>query len=354
MRVDIKGPVINDGDQWIYDYFGIPAVSPGKVLNSIEQAIKNNHKELQVVINSGGGSVFSASEIYTALKSFGGTVNVEIVGVAASAASVIAMAGTSVVMSPTAQMMIHNAANGAHGDYQVMDDNSEFLKNVNASIINSYTAKTGKSSDELKAMMDKTTWMTAQQAKEHGFIDAIMFEKEVDAVADLGINSVIPQEVIDKVRQQMAKDPAANVVNQANSLVNKNKDNGGNDVMDLKTLQNEHPELFEQVKNMGYADGVKAENSRIKAIEDIAVPGNEALVNNAKYENPIPAAQFAINALKAQKEQAQNQLINMQKDAAPLNDIPGSNAPVQSNPMDEVEKEAEALANIFAKGGKPQ
>lgn len=108
MRVDIKGPVINDGDQWIYDYFGIPAVSPGKVLNLIDQAIKNGHKELQVVINSGGGSVFSASEIYTTLKSFGGTVNVEIVGVAASAASVIAMAGTNVSMSPTAQMMIHN------------------------------------------------------------------------------------------------------------------------------------------------------------------------------------------------------------------------------------------------------
>jgi len=179
-----------------------------------------------------------------------------------------------------------------------------------------------------------------------------MFEKEVDAVADLGIISVIPQEVIDKVRQQMARDPAANVVNQANNLINENKDNGGNDVMDLKTLQNEHPELFEQVKNMGYAEGVKAENSRIKAIEDIAVPGNEALVNNAKYEKPIPAAQFAINALKAQKEQAQNQLINMQKDAEPLNKIPGSNAPVQSDPMDEVEKEAEALANIFAKGGK--
>lgn len=352
MRVDIKGPVINDGDQWIYDYFGIPAVSPGKVLNSIDQAIKNNHKELQVVINSGGGSVFSASEIYTALKSFIGTVNVEIVGVAASAASVIAMAGTSVVMSPTAQMMIHNAANGAHGDYQVMDDNSEFLKNVNASIINSYTAKTGKSSDELKAMMDKTTWMTAQQAKEHGFIDAIMFEKEVDAVADLGINSVIPQEVIDKVRQQMAKDPAANVVNQANNLINENKDNGGNDVMDLKTLQNEHPDLFEQVKNMGYEEGVEAENSRIKEIEDIAVPGNETLVNDAKYKDRIPAAQFAINALKAQKEQAQNQLNNMKKDAAPLNDIPGSNASVLPDPKDEMNKEAEALGNIFAKGGE--
>ncbi|EON70408.1 head maturation protease, ClpP-related [Lysinibacillus sphaericus] len=354
MRVEIKGPVINDGDQWIYDYFGIPAVSPGKVLNSIDQAIKNGQKELQVVINSGGGSVFSASEIYTALKSFDGTVNVEIVGVAASAASVIAMAGTNVVMSPTAQMMIHNASNGAHGDYQVMDDNSEFLKNVNASIINSYTAKTGKSSDELKIMMDKTTWMTAQQAKEHGFIDAIMFEKEVGAVADLGINSVIPQEVIDKVRQQMAKDPAVNVVNQANNLINKNKnkDNGGNDVMDLQTLQNEHPELFEQVKNMGYEEGVEAENSRIKEIEDIAVPGNEALVTDAKYKNRIPAAQFAINALKAQKEQAQNQLTNMKKDAAPLNDIPGSAAPVSPDPKDEMDKEAEALGNIFVKGGE--
>ena len=121
--------------------------------------------------------------------------------------------------------------------------------------------------------------------------------------------------------------------------------------MDLQTLQNEHPELFNQVKNMGYADGVKAENARIKSIEEIAIPGNDALVNDAKYVNPVPAATFAINSLKAQKEQSQQQLQNMKTDAAPAAAVPGSAAPVVDNEADAIEKEAQALADIF-KGGE--
>ncbi|MGE7945504.1 head maturation protease, ClpP-related [Lysinibacillus sp. NPDC093688] len=209
MNINIRGPIISDSEQQIYDYFNIPATSPGIINKQLESAKKTKSTKVNVLINSGGGSVFSASEIYTALKSFPGEVIVQIVGVAASAASVIAMAGSHVEMSPTAQLMIHNASVSVHGDYREMDHTSEFLKNINKSIMNAYTAKTGLSEAKLKAMMDKETWMNAQKAKELGFIDTIMFEQEIGAVASFDIplltNGVLPQAVIDKMRQKLAQ-----------------------------------------------------------------------------------------------------------------------------------------------------
>lgn len=228
MKIDIKGPIINDSDQVVYDYFQMPATSPMKIANLLENATKGNEKEVTVSINSGGGTVFAASEIYTELRNFKGSVNVQIVGVAASAASVIAMAGNRVEMSPTAQMMIHNGAMQAQGDYRAMDKASAFLKNTDSTIMNAYQFKTGKSKEELKAMMDKETWMTAQQAKKHGFIDNIMFEKEAGATAsterpDL-INGILPQTVIDKVRSDLLHDSKIfpNTVSAANAGTNEN------------------------------------------------------------------------------------------------------------------------------------
>lgn len=209
MNIHIRGPIISDSEQPIYDYFDIPATSPGVINQQLETAKKAKSSTLTVLINSGGGSVFCASEIYTALKSFAGEVTIQIVGVAASAASVIAMAGRRVEMSPTAQLMIHNASVSVQGDYRTMNHTSEFLQNINKSIMNAYTVKTGLSETKLKAMMDKETWMNAQKAKELGFIDAIMFEQEIAAVASFDMplltNGVLPQAVIDKMRQELAQ-----------------------------------------------------------------------------------------------------------------------------------------------------
>ncbi|QQP11355.1 Clp protease ClpP [Lysinibacillus agricola] len=208
MNINIRGPIISDSEQQIYDYFNIPATSPGVINKQLETAKKTRSTKVNVLINSGGGSVFSASEIYTALKSFSGEVVVQIVGVAASAASVIAMAGSHVEMSPTAQLMIHNASVSVHGDYREMDHTSEFLKNINKSIMNAYTAKTGLNEAKLKSMMDKTTWMNAHQALELRFIDSVMFENEQSATASINIphlvNGVLPPEVIEKMRNQLS------------------------------------------------------------------------------------------------------------------------------------------------------
>lgn len=205
-KVNVKGPIVSDSDAWVYKYFGIEATYPRLVDQAIEKA---NGEDLEVVINSGGGSVFAGSEIYTALKSYSGNVVVKVVGLAASAASVIAMAGKKVMMSPTAQMMIHNVSTYASGDYRDMEHTAEILKNANNTIANAYRIKSGKSQEELLAMMDSETWMTAQKAKELGLIDEIMFEDNVQLVASaVGYSGLLPPEVINTMRNKLQSERA--------------------------------------------------------------------------------------------------------------------------------------------------
>ena len=135
---------------------------------------------MEVDINSGGGEVFAGSEIYSALRAYslnGGHVTVNIVGLAASAASVIAMAGDVVRITPVGQIMIHNASiYGANGDYRDMNHMSGVLKNVNQTLANAYRLKTGKTEAELLSMLDDETWLTPEQALLHGFVDEILFD----------------------------------------------------------------------------------------------------------------------------------------------------------------------------------
>lgn len=207
-KVNVKGPIVSSEESWIYDWFGIENTSPKSVNKAIEEA---NGDELEVEINSGGGSVFAGSEIYTALRSYQGNVTVKIVGLAASAASVIAMAGKKVVMSPTAQMMIHNVSSIVSGDYRDMEHTAEILKNANETIANSYRLKSGMSQEELLAMMDKETWMTADKAKEYGLIDEVMFENQIQLVASTGYSGLLPNEVINKMRNKLQNENAVKV-----------------------------------------------------------------------------------------------------------------------------------------------
>jgi len=202
-KINIKGPIVGNSEVWIYEWFGIEATSPNSVSKVIDEA---NGEDLEVEINSGGGSVFAGSEIYTILKDYKGHVTVKIVGLAASAASVIAMAGNKVMMSPTAQMMIHNVSTYTSGDYRDMEHSAEVLKSANNTIANAYRLKTGKTQEELLKLMDNETWMTAQKAKELGFIDEIMFDEEQQLIANHGYSGLLPPEVINKMRN-MLKNP---------------------------------------------------------------------------------------------------------------------------------------------------
>ena len=131
---------------------------------------------ITVWINSPGGDVFAAAQIYNMLRDYKGSVTVKIDGLAASAASVIAMAGDTVCVSPLAMMMIHNPATLAMGEAKDMQKAIAMLSEVKESIINAYETKTGLSRAKLSHMMDDETWFNAKKAVELGFADKILFE----------------------------------------------------------------------------------------------------------------------------------------------------------------------------------
>ena len=134
--------------------------------------------DITVWICSPGGNVFAAAEIYTMLREYPGTVTVKIDSIAASAASVVAMAGDRVLMSPTGMLMIHDPSTIAMGNSEDMRKAIDVLNEVKESIINAYTAKTGLSHARIANLMSNETWMNAKKAVELGFADGILFEDD--------------------------------------------------------------------------------------------------------------------------------------------------------------------------------
>ena len=173
-EIGIRGCIVEDSDKWIYDWFGETSVCPEDVRKVLSEA---RGQPVNVLVNSYGGSVFAGSEIYTNLMAYTGEVNIRIDGLAASAASVVAMGGRC-AMSPTSQMMIHNVSTSVAGDYRDMDKTSETLRIANQTIASAYSIKSGMALDEALAMMDEETWMTAQEAKDKGLIDEVLFIDE--------------------------------------------------------------------------------------------------------------------------------------------------------------------------------
>ena len=135
--------------------------------------------DITVWINSPGGDCVAAAQIYNMLMDYRGSVTVKIDGIAASAASVIAMAGTKVLVSPVSMLMIHNPATMAMGDAAEMQKAIAMLDEVKESIINAYEIKTGMSRAKLSHLMDAETWMDAHTAVDMGFADEIMTRPEV-------------------------------------------------------------------------------------------------------------------------------------------------------------------------------
>lgn len=189
-RINLKGPLISNNSQEVYDYYGMEAASA----KSIIEQLPEDNSDIVLEVNSNGGLVTVGSEIYTALRNYKGKVTAEITGMAASAASVAVMGADKVVMSPTAQMMVHKALfNWVSGNSDDLDKASNALKSSDKAIVNAYVAKTGLSEDEIMDLMRNETFMSAQDAVEKGFADEVM---SFEAVASID-NSMLPQAVID-------------------------------------------------------------------------------------------------------------------------------------------------------------
>ncbi len=182
-------------------------VSPKEFKNELEAGTG----DITVWINSPGGDFFAASQIYTMLKEYGGQVQVNIDGIAASAAAVIAMAGDMVCMSPTALLMIHNPATFVWGEETDMQKGMEMLSEVKEAIINAFEKKTGLTRKEISKMMDAETWFSAGRAVELKFADEILYSEPPPQVTDFMFDRVT---VVNALMQKLPGKKKAQVVNK--------------------------------------------------------------------------------------------------------------------------------------------
>ena len=271
---------------------------------------KVTSNDITVRINSGGGSVFAGFAMYNSLKQHKANVTVRIDGLAASAASIIAMAGDKIIMPTGSLMMIHNSWTLASGNAEGLRDVAEVLSKVDESMLNVYKAKTGLDEATIKDLMDKESWMTPLEAKELGFVTDI---EDIKIAASLDGKNLVFGSVkfdYDKLPKNGLKiDIGASVVeantNQKKEIQMKFEDVKAQFANELKALTDE-----------AYANGVKAENQRLKEIDDLEVSGHKNLVVAAKYgETTVNAGILAMNVLKADKEAKAKLMANIQADA---------------------------------------
>ena len=196
--IDIKGPIITNDDKWIYDWFGVASCCPADIRSQLDEMAVD--EGVQVVINSSGGDIFAASEIYDMLAESKATIKVIF---AASAASYIACACTSEIV-PTGMLMIHNVSNYAAGDYNDMAHESGVLLKASKAVATAYRLKTGMTEDELIGLMDNETWFTADEAVEKGFIDKVAeyAEKPKEVKLAASLNGLIPDTIIKQMRDE--------------------------------------------------------------------------------------------------------------------------------------------------------
>lgn len=173
-KINIRGVMIPNDYKWYYDWFGADSTCPADV-QKVMDAFQNGD-EIEVYINSPGGVIDVGSEIYTLLRGSRDHVKIYITGEACSAASIVAMAGYC-EMAPTALMMVHCVSTKTSGNHSDMEHTAEVLRTADQALCTAYMEKTGMTEADVLAMMEAETWLTAQQAKERGMIDAVMFEE---------------------------------------------------------------------------------------------------------------------------------------------------------------------------------
>ena len=186
--------------KWFYDWFEEDSTCPRDVQKVLDAVAEGD--EIEVYINSPGGVIDVGSEIYTLLRGQN-NVKIYITGEACSAASIVAMAGYC-EMSPTALMMVHCVSSGVRGNHSAMEHMAEVLRTADRALCTAYVAKTGMSETEALELMEHETWLTAEQAKELGLIDAIMFEESEIMPLVAGPLFALPgKEQMEKVKKMM-------------------------------------------------------------------------------------------------------------------------------------------------------
>lgn len=201
-EIQIKGDIVVNEYQEFYDWFGWECTCPKSVQEIIDATPEN--ELIDVYINSPGGHVTAGQEIYSLLRQDKRT-RIHIQGMACSSASIIAMAGHS-DMSPVAMLMVHNVSGGASGDFHEMEKAQRELKSMNEALAGAYAEKTGMDMQKLLSLMDRETWLTANQCVEMGFVDEI----DKPAQTNMYVNAYesglrMTDEMLTKAKSEMAK-----------------------------------------------------------------------------------------------------------------------------------------------------
>ncbi len=369
-RIAIKGVIIKNEYKWAYDWFGWDATCPNDIISVLDEV--NGSDDIIIDMNSPGGSVIPAHEIYTAIASYDGNIEIHVVGMAGSAASEILTACKSLI-SPVASVMIHNCATDASGDYRDMDSTSQMLQTINQGIRNAYKAKTGLSDEKLIELMDKTTWMSAQDALEYGFVDGIMtFDKGKEPTASVTnmsdnntlssfttpkyltaediskLQSIISQNDIRNLNNGNIKPalPPSSTAEQLACVLDNNTQKGGNN-MTLDELLKEHPEVKDEVETLKVTakqEGVTEERGRLQAIDNIAASVPKDMLDKAKYTEVMNASELALKLVSETAASGQNYFDSALKDS-----IASGAASVKIPPADSEADAEDALINFAVK-----
>ncbi|MDU5395734.1 MAG: Clp protease ClpP [Negativicoccus succinicivorans] len=293
--------------------------------------------EINFHVNSVGGSVWDGIAIYNVMKKMPNKKNVIVEGLAASIASIIALAGDTVHMATGSMIMIHNAWTFAAGTAEELEKQADVLAKVNASLMDIYEKETGMDRSKIEDLMTAETWMDAAEAIEMGFADSM--DETLEVAAKLNDGRLVVNGIGFK----------------ANALKNlpMNKYTGEEEkVMDIDTLKAEHADLYNEIVEQARAEGAKQERERIQQLDAIKRAGAEEIVNRAKYETFETANEVALEILNSLPETKTKTVTDLTKDAEVLNDVDaGSSVPQNKRTEEERMKGMimDAVRNHFKK-----
>lgn len=280
--------------------------------------------EIVVRINSGGGDVFAANAIYTRLKDNPAKITVKIDGWAASAATIVAMAGDVIEIPGNGVFMVHDPKMGVLGYYSEADfvKLSDELKVIKQSIVNGYALKTGKDAEEIAAIMAAETWYDGKQAVDAGFCDKLMFEEAettVENTSKIVVNSVpldlsrfpdMPISLLNRLTAHTSGGFSNTPTNQ-NTEKERKKMPENKEIKTVADLKAAFPDLVKQIED----SATNAERARIQDIEGVALAGFENIVNEAKFTKPVAAGDVAKAIVAEQKKQGATYITNRDDDA---------------------------------------
>lgn len=348
-------------------------VSPEEFLEDLAQ-IKDKSK-ITVRINSVGGDLYTALGICNRLKEIKGETVAIIEGIAASAATIIAM-GCDTIKAPAGSLfMVHEALMQLIGNFnhKALQEVNKRLEAANKAAAETYDSKTKLGVDTIRAAMAKETWMTGREAVDKGFVDELIEDNEPVMVMSADRSTITVNGLQMSLSGLHNMPTTIPVINSAQPPApaprakapadNANKSKGGNTIMTLEELKKQHPELVAQITNeateAARAEAVKTERARLQAIEEIeATIGDAELIQAAKYgETACSAQELAFNAMKKQAQIGAKHITDTNDDfkasgAAGVTATPNAGNPTPKaagGNKDEKQQIADAVAMIVGK-----